>query len=690
MIITKKKHIVLFILISIIFILLTAYSATSLPDAAGVFWHREEIIVLLFVFAGMHCFLDISSMYDWIYKHRVLIAIGLLVFCVANCFTGSSVSMYETSIQPSYTSEYGSPIFGTARSIRSDEWCVNISRIIAGSYNNYGSVNNIVRGTSTPGISATGGLFFDYSALRSPDSWGYYLFGAEYGNSFSWSFKMIFGFLIVFELCMILTKKDKILSIFGSILIWFSTFNMWWSISTIMMSASAIIVLFYYTLTAENSKKRLLFGTMLAIAGSSFCCDLYPAWQVPFGWIIVSLMIGMIISNRNWKDYKKKDWLILVIDIAFMASIIIRYLYVNASYLSAVTSTVYPGARVSNGGFALSKLLGYVTSCFDSFKASVNPSESGTFFAVFPLGIILPIYVLFKEKGKNTLIWCLIISVSMLTLYCSFELPSFITKALLLTYSTPLRTVDIVGYGLVLLVLVSLSEMRRCGYMKLRYATITAAICILLPIMYYYGNDTYSFIKTILIYIILFISFFGILILIARYSYFLKKVIIIVSSLFLAIVGLKVNPITVGFSAITAKPIYSEIQSIISKSDKETLWITAGGNFVYSNYLICCGAPTLNSTNYIPNQKLWKILDPDNKNEKIWNRYAHINMYLIDGNQTEITLQSPDQIAVGMTYDNLIALNVDYIMAIEEIPESYHNLLEQLYSEDGVKIYRVL
>ena len=102
---------------------------------------------------------------------------------------------------------------------------------------------------------------------------------------------------------MILTKGKKLYSVLGCVLIWFSSFNLWWSICGIMFAAIAIVVLFYYMVKAKNWKKRLLFGTMLAFAGTDFCTNLYPAWQVPFGWVVLTLIVWIVITNQEWKKY---------------------------------------------------------------------------------------------------------------------------------------------------------------------------------------------------------------------------------------------------------------------------------------------------------------------------------------------------------------------------------------------------
>ena len=682
----KKKHWILFALITMMMVLLTIRSMLYIEGRVGVFFHRFEIILLLYAFLSMHCFFDIRKMYDWIYKYRVWVALGIFVFIVANCFTLSSVGMYSAYIQPNNISEYGTPIFGQVRAIRSDEWLVNLSRIIAGSYNHYGATNDIVRGTVASGISATGGFYLDFSALRSPASWGYYMFGASYGSSFYFGYQMVFGALLTFEFCMILTKGKKLYSVFGTALIWFSTFNMWWSIVSLMTATFGIVVFFYYMVKACKPYTRLLFGSFLAISAADFCTNLYPAWQVPLGWLMLSLIVWILIDNPEWKKYKLLDWLAIAVDVVFMACIILRFIQVDADYIQAVRTTVYPGKRVSYGGYALDKLFGYIVASIMSIKEVGNASEAGTFFATFPLGLILPFIVLKKEKWKNSLIWCLLGSTLLLLLYCTVGLPPVIAKVLMLTNSTPSRAVDMLGLATCLLTVISLAEMEDCGHIKWIWAIIIACISGASAIYINIGTQTESLIKIIIIGEI--IASLGIFAIISDYKVLLRKIIIIGVSLILVGDAVLVHPISVGLDAIYKKPLYSEVRSIIENSSDRTVWIGTD-SLVNQNYLISCGAPTLNSTNYIPNKDVWKALDPNNEYEQIWNRYAHFNIVLSDVEQSNITLIAADLISVEMSANDFEKLDVDYILSSVEAPSSYSKLLEEIYNVDGSIIYRV-
>ena len=145
----------------------------------------------------------------------------------------------------------------------------------------------------------------------------------------------------------------------------------------------------------------------LAIAGADYACALYPAWQVPMGFIILSMMVWILIENDEWKHYQAADWIIFGIDVLFMFSIIARFIWIDMEYITGISETVYPGARVEYGGMSVQKLLGYLYVMFAFIMPQANPCEMSCIAVAFPLGLLLDGYVLYKQRGKNTLLLCL-------------------------------------------------------------------------------------------------------------------------------------------------------------------------------------------------------------------------------------------------------------------------------------------
>ena len=685
----KKSSIVLAIILSIIVIGIIGALVFVSQRSLRVKVVRVELILIIYALLLANCLCNRKKFYSFLFEKRWIIYALLILFFVVNKINLSSIACFDSSIQPGEGSDMISPIFGFARGIRSDEWLVTVPRVMTAEYTNYGLLNSIPRAVSASNMSATG-LQLDYASLCKPVNYLYYLLGSEYGISFNWSYKLIIGFAFCFELFLILTKENRLMSFLGAVLLWFSPFNMWWSMSLLILSGSAIIVLFYYFIIQQNSLYRLGIGVLLAIAGADFVTDLYPAWQVPMGFIIVSLMAWILIENDNWKFFTKIDWIVFGVDIIFMISIIARYLYIDMDYIEAVQNTIYPGARVEYGGMALPKLLGYYTSQLSFLGGIANPSEMGVIFGAFPLGIILMVYVQIREKGRNALLWCLCIPTLILLIYCTVGLPPLLCKLIFLTYSTSTRTADFFGVICLIGLIVSLSEMKQNDLMFRAWAgLIISSFCSFvacrqsLTIL-----EDGRFRYPALVVLLAIITAIGIAIIISKVKKEdVRTWTIVTSGSLLLCAGLCVHPFMIGLDAINSKPVAKEIKSIILENP-DSRWIGIGNN-INPNFLIACGAPTINSVNYIPNYEMWDLLDPERQYEEVWNRYAHIAVALSDDGNSNYFLNSQDFMTMVLNKADFDKLNIDYVFTQYSLQGEWADSFIEIYNEDGCWIYKV-
>ena len=660
------------------------YKADETRDL-GMFLHRLSLIVLIFIFVGLHFFVNIRKMYEWIFQKRVWCAIAVFIFLVANKYNFSSVSQFDAYVETGEGSQYVYPVFGKARSIRSDEWMVSLPRLMSAEYSDYGKYNNIVRGTETTNLSASG-LYRSYGALAQPANWGFYLFGSEYGESFLWCFNMVFGFLFTFEFCLIVTKKQRLLSFLGANLIWFSAYNMWWSTVNWLLMGQATLVLAYYFLKEIKTIRRFGWGCGIAIFGSAFVVNLYPAWQVPAGYFFLMILIWMFADNwKNIRSYKWYDWLCVVGTFVLMGSIILVYFKNDAEYLTAITNTVYPGSRICYGGYSITRLFGYIGNLLMPVVEYGNPSEAGRFVTLFPIPLILAVYAFFKNSKKDLLTGLLLIPTIVLGIYCVIEMPATIAKILLLTYTTPERAADILGYAMVLLLVVVLGRYGDKARLKLPYAVIVTAV--VMGITLYYTKVQYAGYAKYFAFVIIGIAIAVVFtMIIAKIGEQWHKRAIITASIVVLITGLMVNPLSYGLDAITSKPVAKEIGEIVSE-DADGIWI-AVGSAVSGNFMVACGAPTLNSVNYIPNMDMWAQLNLGKSEEELYNRYAHIAISLID-DETYISLRQADYIDLYLSYDDLQRLNISYIYTNDKLTNKDNITFEKLYGNNNTYIYRV-
>lgn len=645
---------------------------------------RSEFLLLIYMFLAANCLLPLKMLYGFLYKFRVLVCILLFSFLVVNNINFSSVGMWNKQIQPTANTQNGGLIYGTPRAIRSDEWLVNVPRMMAGSYNHYGMYNDVVRAEKAESLSATG-YFLDYCALAVPDSWGYYIFGPERGLSFMWSFRMVFGFLFSFELCLILSERKKVLSFLGAAIIWFSSYNMWWSLQTTMFSATAVTVLFYYMIIADTKARRLIYGIATAIAAANFAVVFYPAWQVPFAWTVLFLAAWIIFDNRQRiKRYGWKDYAIIVLSLLFAASLVLRFLAVDQNYIHAVMNTVYPGNRFSYGGDSLSKGFGYLAELLAFRGKLVNPSEVGCFYLAFPLGIVMMFQGLVQKKGKDSQLWFLAIPAFFTLLYCFYELPKTFCSLTLMKYSMPARAMDVLQYQCVLAIM---GAFGKCKTNKRFLIFIDGALTV--PGVYPAISTGLEQVPSsrVLILVAGIVSCIVAMVLITGYYTRITKVMIYIISLGLIANGMMVHPIMKGIGSITSKPLYREVRKIVTQ-DPEAKWVGMNDQ-ILPEYLISCGARTVNSVNYIPNMELWKKFDPSGEQQFIYNRYAHLIVDISEKDMTNIELVYTDIVRLQVSEKDFSKLNAKYILSRQELPIGMQKHTNLLYGEGGVYIYQV-
>lgn len=664
----------------------------------GMKARRCSLVLLLGLFLALHAILDVRAMYAWMFQKRLWIAIGFFAFLVLGKYHFSSVGQFDGIIEPGEGSQYCEPVFGTSQNIRGDEWNVSLPRMLSASYSHYGKYNEIVRATKTTNLSASG-LYLHYSALAEPSQWGFYLFGPEYGLSYMWCFRMVFGFFFSFEFCLLLSRGKRLLSLLGAALIWFSAYNMWWSITTWLLSGQAAIVCLAYFLDAEKKWKRLLLGAATAIFASFFLVTLYPAWQVPAGYLYLCVLIWLLIEKREkLRAFHWQDWGIAILSVIFMLSIVGDYLWNYQEYMHDIMNTVYPGNRVSYGGFALGDLFGGLLSFLAPYRYAgiLNQSEMGCFLSLFPIPYFMGIRMLIKnarQKRKDVLLWLLMALSTLFALYCMVPLPKILAKCLLLTYSTPFRLADVLGYCMVLSLIYLLgnygAEARFRPLPGILLLAAVFALMIAYPLVAYQADIGWIwYLSAGVALFVLFLPMVADLRSLLRGGQAWMAGYAKYAAIALAVAvmgnGLAVNPLMCGLDVIYSKPLAKEVRSI-TKEEPKAKWIAVGSN---PNYLLACGAPTINSVNYVPNLPMWELLDPEGKKEKVYKRYAHLEIALTKG-ETKIKLRAMDQIRLKLSMRDLQKMSVSYIYAGHSLKGADGVDFEEIYHNGGSYIYRV-
>lgn len=635
---------------------------------------------------------------DRLYKYRFWISGILLIVLIFFEIHGSSI-LYWQNYLSNLTNIY-EPLIGISRGIRSDEWAVNTPMLLSQYYNNSGLFpyfSETIRGTLTDTFIIYGQPVRDIAILFRPFHWGYLLLSPAKGLSFFWIGRVIALFLVSFEFGMILTQKSKLLSLIYALLITWSPVVQWWFainglVEMLVFGQLALIMITLY-MNDQNYYKRSLYALVVLICAGGYILTFYPAWQVPLAYVFLALFIGVVLENRKHFSWNKKD---IGIGIGLMLFLSIGMIYIlskSGGTISSVMNTVYPGGSAETGGNQVSRLFLYPGNLFFTFSRELtyaNLCELAVYFDLFPMGIILTGWVLFKQKKLDKFLILMLLANVALILWCLFPWPEWLAKATLLSYSKPVRAFLAVGFLNILLMIraLALFDGEFSKWVKAGTAVLMSVVITLLSVKIYEGY--FDLKMSILILFILFGSFYVIL---SGNKDWARKALLVISLVIVFVAGLFVNPVVRGLDAIYQQDLIKKIQQI--NSGENGLWIVDSGaeiGFPVINLPLMAGAPTINSTNVYPTLERWHLLDPDGSEEEIYNRYAHISMNLTNTNsETKFVLKSPDLFEVNLDINDLQKLEVSYVFSKRDLSmlSNEEVSFDELADENGFKIYTV-
>lgn len=605
----------------------------------------------------------VSRNFSSLIKHRYLIAIIVLLTLTMAKIHGSSIGLWDqfiTNNNPDYVS---STIIGKERGIRGDEYIVHTPWMLSQVKTGFSSINETIRSDgqsmimlNTPTLSP--------DLIAKPHLWGYLLFDIERGFAWYWNFKLIALLLLSFEICLFLTRNN-VLAFLGAIWIAFSPSIQWWydtpaSVTELVIYAEAAIVSVLFYLTGEDKKIRLLSITGLFASLIGFATQLYPALQVPLGYLVLIFSTLLCLTYKTSIKPSRNEC--LLIGFCVMYSIFSLAYYMQNSYnaLKLLMETDYPGRRISTGGTfepgyinlgLINWLLPYRET---NFK---NSSELSAYITFIPLLILSFNKVLHFNKDNKLLIKGLFLYMLFQISWLFVSYPTFFAKISFFSYVPEGRLSNIVlgltaTYITIWLVGGIVKYKPFKTYEIICYSSISAIVYI------------YSICKTeMLSYVgvkfailtVLIFAFLSILMLLGNYKLFT-----ITLSLVIGVSGFTVNPIARGLNPIFEKPISKEIIEI-NKNEPDAKW-TAVNSPVNGQLLVALGVKTINSVHFYPDLKLWNRLDDLGNNKEKYNRYAHVYVDLKKSDERFEVVQK-DVLKVNLEPSELLKAEVKYILS---------------------------
>ncbi len=622
---------------------------------------------------------------DFIYKYRYYISLAIIAICVIFQIHGSSIN--ELNI-------FGvkhNVLFGISRNIRSDEYIVNTLFAFSQYPNNFGYFSDIIRAAPTDMFIIYGQAVFDIAVIFRPFNIGYLFLNQGMGLSFFWISRFVILALISFEMGMLITNKNKILSLSYAILVTLSPLVQWWFavnglVEQLIFGQLGVLLIHFYMNTTDY-RKRILYAFIMIICVGGFILVFYPSWQIAFAYVFVFLAVWVFLKNKNDFSYNKKDLLIIFISLAIFGVIMLHILNNSMDTIKIILNTAYPSGERFNGDGDWSFLFDYLASIFfpmTNVNIPLNTVENSVFIDLFPIPIIISVIVLAVQKTKDKLLTGLLTLYLLFIIFYFIPLHDPILSITLRDHMKTSRLFSVATFISLLTLIRALASLKEIKNKKILiiFSTILSITVVYLS-TYFYGPYYHKWM--IIALVILYAITFSVTFMAGSKK---GKTTFLICVIFISFTaGALVNPVDYGTDVILENNFIHEVDSIVHQ-DPNAKWLTQD---IGLNYLTVVGAKTVNSVNVYPNLAEWHNLDPNGENEDVYNRYAHIFVNFQNESNTSFVLKSPDSFIVDFNVNDLEKLNISYITTANDLDAlSNENVtFEKIYEQDNHKIYHL-
>lgn len=631
-------------------------------------------------------------------------ALALLVFCLCVCLRlhGSSIGFYDEVLPTQITAEE-STLFGIPHRIRSDEYSASIPKYFSQAYNDYRLYSQQMSLSPTNMVLDYYSPVWDWTILGKPMAWGFLLFGNEIGLSWYWCLEIVLLFMTALEMCLILTRGQRLASLLGAVMVALSPAIQWWfmpHMPPVILYAMLLFCVGYWFFTAETVFAKWASAVLAVIAVLGFALSIFPSFQVPCAYTVIILLIVCLWRDRARISFTRRDWLRVVFPAAVVLLILARFLLNAWGDLALLLNTVYPGPRMCLGGANnIRDLFTDIASLFLPYKDVFysNNCEVSTYIHFAPFFLALSPKIFFYLKGRDE--GCASVGKALVTVilaeivYMLVGIPRWLAELTMLRFCNRMNLVyqwtamSYTAWGFSVLLLHPALLNRR---EKILYPIAYGAFYVLLisDNLRKYMQFQISGIEVGRLLILLSVLAFTTILLLAVFQK--KRLLSALVILLMFFCGGTVNPVERGISAVINHPVCARVSEIATQ-EPESRWLCTESDYFLPNFLIANGVRVLDATNFYPDQEKWAVIDPDGLYKEATNRYANQCAELTEGDN-EVVILLADFIRLRLNPETLKALNIRYLFT----PVDHTYLLarygidcQYVTGQDGYGIYRL-
>jgi len=627
-----------------------------------------------------------------------------ILFCLAVAFelNGSSVGMWRELL-----TEPAPPrglIFSTPKRIRVDEWCVWTPSALSQARQepSFPIENSNVGAGRAPLLMNVPVAY--YTTIFRPQFFGFFIFDFVRGFSFYW-FAKFFGVLVAAGWALHqIGVRSRLLIIFGSIWVLFSSYVQWWFSSPAALPEMLASWFVCLGCTVTFLKNRHPGKTALALLGFiyfgiNFVLCLYPPYQIPLALLFAALVLGVRHENRAQTHIVSHAGAAVLLAVGLIAIVLILlpFWFDVRSTLTMVANTVYPGMRRSSGGdLSFFKLFSGVLGFFENeqFHPAVydNISEASNFYPLWlaPAFVVLAARLRAKMRVPPLLV-ALLVFLAGLSIYCLVPLPDWFLRITLLNFSTEGRALLALGIANILFCSLFLDRYRGAVLSRLSAASGGVVLWLGNVVLLWsaraqnadYFADLWHWIQPLLIA--------GLILMLVFWERVRYRALPVALGALLIFSNGAINPVMRGLSPLKDSAAFNAIDRIRTAEPKGQ-WMVYHTRY-FAQLVKATGATVFNGTKIVPDLSFLRQLDPEGANEAVYNRYANIGCEVPRlSHEASASLVYPDYYIWFLPPDLpvLAQSGYRYVVIPKEWPEAgaYGFALMEKVSPGNLWIYR--
>ena len=647
----------------------------------------------------------VSGLPNWrvVWWFPAIVFLGFAVL-VAFQLSGTSSGMHWGALG---SGEDPRLLFGSPRAVRSDEWLVQQSWVVAQSNSGYGDTNFLFPGGSDMTVLAEIPSWH-WSSLFRPHLWGYLLFGLDVGIAWFWWVPALILTVGCYLLVVTVLPRRPITAALIAVAIYFTPMLQWfYSPSVVTPAGWALLTMAGVVWILRDPRRwlRVVWAVVIGYLAVTTAMGMYVPFILPSLSVVLVFCFGYLArrwpADRPGRLSLLKRLVPLGIAALGAVAVILAWVVARWTTFEAFSSTVYPGQRVVETGGLLGRdriLGGLAGAPWDGVLRYTgntilggNSSEASSviLLAVFLIPA-LGWLVVDQWRTSRSRHWIAILLLGLLVVVGAYLfVPGWDAVAHLLQLDRiPQERMKYIF--LVLGPVVSVLVVERLDAHPDRPAPRWVAIAC-----------------TATAGVILFGVFLGILIaepglllqatlwpvvvvavLAAIVLMFRRRLVPVAFTLLLVasvVLGAGVNPVYRGIYDLSE----TETGKVVAQIDEEHsgTWLGVGSYEVMA-LLTQVDVRSYSGVQNYPSEEMWAQIDPDGRFEENWNRLAHIHWHVGSG---PVSMHNTTPDVVEVTFDPCSPFGqerVDYVLADTDLDGT--KCLQRLDSIDqGARELRV-